>query len=351
MDYQRAQSDLQAANQRIASLESSLRQAESMARNVPSRMPSLVAPPPVPVSPSAATLSNAQIAELNNLRDQNLRLQNQLKGMSQSSPLPGREQIDRKISALNQQNLTAQIQLDQERARVEDLRKQLSEARDIKQEVLERGQSANLKVGLLNEELTEARQRISSLENALVAAREAIRVLKNANDGSAIKVSVPLSPSPVSVPSNRRNTFSPSPPTPRSSFPVAPPVRPQRLLFEAVALWAGSFPVTPKPLLSLSLFPRVTRLLACVPRSNFSTTRTVLPASPNSFCCKRTWIRFSSHPASAFPADRASIPLPSFGLVRFNGDIVTLALRRLFAIPWPLPVLPESRRIPSGRLI
>ena len=242
MDYQRAQSDLQAANQRIASLESSLRQAESMARNVPSRMPSLVAPPPVPVSPSAATLSNAQIAELNNLRDQNLRLQNQLKGMSQSSPLPGREQIDRKISALNQQNLTAQIQLDQERARVEDLRKQLSEARDIKQEVLERGQSANLKVGLLNEELTEARQRISSLENALVAAREAIRVLKNANDGSAIKVSVPLSPSPVSVPSNRRSTFSPSPPTPRPSFPVATSVRPQRTPFRGGSPLGGILP-------------------------------------------------------------------------------------------------------------
>ena len=242
MDYQRAQSDLQAANQRIASLESSLRQAESMARNVPSRMPSLVAPPPVPVSPSTATLSNAQIAELNNLRDQNLRLQNQLKGMSQSSPLPGREQFDRKISALNQQNLTAQIQLDQERARVEDLRKQLSEARDIKQEVLERGQSANLKVGLLNEELTEARQRISSLENALVAAREAIRVLKNANDGSAIKVSVPLSPSPVSVPSNRRSTFSPSPPTPRPSFPVATSVRPQRTPFRGGSPLGGILP-------------------------------------------------------------------------------------------------------------
>ena len=92
MDHQRAQADLQAANQRIASLESSLRQAEALARSVPSRMPSLVAPPPAPVSPSTATLSNAQIAELNNLRDQNLRLQNQLKGMSQSSPL--RERAD-----------------------------------------------------------------------------------------------------------------------------------------------------------------------------------------------------------------------------------------------------------------
>ena len=97
-------------------------------------------------------------------------------------------------------------------------------------------------MGLLNEELTEARQRISSLENALVAAREAIRVLKNANDGSSIKVSVPLSPSPVSLPSNRRNTFSPSSPTLRSSAPVAPPVRPQRTPFRGGSPLGGILP-------------------------------------------------------------------------------------------------------------
>ncbi|MBT3637632.1 MAG: hypothetical protein HN531_11880 [Opitutae bacterium] len=241
MDHQRAQSDLQSANQRIASLEANLRQADSMARNVPSRMPSLFTPP-VSVPPSAPTLSNAQVAELTNLREQNLRLQNQLKGMNLSSPVPGREQIDRKISALNQRNLTAQIQLDQERARVEDLRKQLSEARDIKQEVVERGQSANLKVGLLNDELSGARQRISSLENALIAAREAIRVLKKTNDGSAIKVSIPSSSRPVAPPSSRRSTFSPSPSKPRPSYPVVAPVRTQRTPFRGGSPLGGIVP-------------------------------------------------------------------------------------------------------------
>jgi chromosome segregation ATPase len=87
----------------------------------------------------------------------------------------------------------AQIQLDQERSRVEDLRKQLAESRDIKQEIVERGQSANLKVGLLNDELDDSRKRIFSLEQALISAREAIRVLK-LNDGSTnIQVSVPSS--------------------------------------------------------------------------------------------------------------------------------------------------------------
>ncbi|MEC9123158.1 MAG: hypothetical protein VX969_03355, partial [Verrucomicrobiota bacterium] len=148
MEANRAKADLQSANQKIVSLETSLRQAESMARNLPSRAPSLIAPIQPSLPPPAPSLSNVQVAELNRLKEQNQRLQAQLQSVS---AIPGRDQIDRKISTLNQQNLTAQIQLDQERARVEDLRKQLSDARDIKQEVLERGQSANLKVGLLND--------------------------------------------------------------------------------------------------------------------------------------------------------------------------------------------------------
>ena len=40
---------------------------------------------------------------------------------------------------------------------MQDLRKQLSEARNIKQEIIERGQSANLKVDLLNDELEDTR--------------------------------------------------------------------------------------------------------------------------------------------------------------------------------------------------
>ena len=218
MDLQRSQGDLQTANQRIASLETNLRQAQSMARNVPSRIPSLTAPlPPVtpPTTAAPPSLSNTQIAELTRLRDQNQRLQDQLQSMT---TMPGRDQIDRKLNALNQQNLTAQIQLDQERAKVEDLRKQLSEARDIKQAVVERGQSANIKVGMLNQELSNARDRISSLENALVAAREAIRILQKGDGGSSVKVSVPSTSfrNTPQVPTFPRSTPSRSPFSPRS---------------------------------------------------------------------------------------------------------------------------------------
>ena len=50
---------------------------------------------------------------------------------------------------------------------MQDLRKQLSEARNIKQEIIERGQSANLKVDLLNDELEDARGRIGCARKSL----------------------------------------------------------------------------------------------------------------------------------------------------------------------------------------
>ena len=173
--------ELAMAGKRISDLEESLRQAQSNARGLPSRMPD----PSATSSPSI--LSVTQQAELESLRQQNVRLQDQLKAISSS---PVRNDLDRRIRDLNQKNLTAQIQLDQERSRVEDLRKQLADARDIKQEIVERGQSANLKVDLLNDELSQARGRIQTLENALVSAREAIRILQNGGRGSS---SIPVS--------------------------------------------------------------------------------------------------------------------------------------------------------------
>ncbi|MEC8043189.1 MAG: hypothetical protein VX130_01180 [Verrucomicrobiota bacterium] len=197
--------ELAMAGKRISDLEESLRQAQSNARGLPSRMPG----PSATSSPSI--LSVTQQAELESLRQQNVRLQDQLKAMSSS---PVRNDLDRRIRDLNQKNLTAQIQLDQERSRVEDLRKQLADARDIKQEIVERGQSANLKVDLLNDELSQARGRIQTLENALVSAREAIRILQNGGRGSSsIPVSLGSSRS-VTAPSSTQSFLGTG--TPRS---------------------------------------------------------------------------------------------------------------------------------------
>ena len=196
--------------QKIALLEGRLREAMSNARGLPSAIPSEV------VSNSDAL--NQEVAQL---KEQNEQL---LEKLRTPSVIPERDQLDRRIRDLNQKNLMAQIQLDQERSRVEDLRKQLAESRDIKQEIVERGQSANLKVGLLNDELDDSRKRIFSLEQALISAREAIRVLK-LNDGSTnIQVSVPSSRrynqyTPSTLDRSRRYVTSTNPIYPSSSIP------------------------------------------------------------------------------------------------------------------------------------
>ena len=203
LQVQRLNQELANTGQKIAALEDANRQAQSLNRGVPSRLGSL------PGFTSQSTqLSPVQMAELNSLREQNKRLQEQFRSLENA---PGRSDLDRRIQDLNQKNLTAQIQLDQERSRVQDLRKQLSEARGIKQEIIERGQSANLKVDLLNDELEDARGRIGSLEKALIAAREAIRVLQRGGNGtSTVKVSIPSSSFSNLNSSGRNNPNFPS---------------------------------------------------------------------------------------------------------------------------------------------
>ena len=125
--------------------------------------------------------------ELNRVRVENENLKNQL---DQLSNLPNRDRIDEQIRELSQSNMNAQVMLDQERAVVEELKRQLADAREIKKEVLERGKSSKLKIDLLNEELSDARFRIDSLEKALVSARNAIRVLQ---DGGSVSSMIPVS--------------------------------------------------------------------------------------------------------------------------------------------------------------
>ena len=96
--------------------------------------------------------------------------------------------------------------MDQERIIIDDLKDELSNARSIKQEVLERGKATKLKSDLLNEELSDAKIRIKSLEKALIASREAMRVLQGGgNRGSMIQVSNPSNFSPNLGMQNPRN--------------------------------------------------------------------------------------------------------------------------------------------------
>jgi hypothetical protein len=216
--------------ERARGLEEQLRNAQSQLRNLPARIPNLSAPAPVapvvgiPFTPSAPSLSAEQLAELNNLRQENQRLQGQLVSLS-NRPDPDRALLDQKIRDLNQRNMSAQVQLDQERAQVASLSKELADARNIKQEVLDRGRSAAMKVELLNDELANARNRMQSLEKALIGAREAIRVLRSGgNSSNTVQVSMPQNNSvstpfsPVSGPPINRNQIPELPVSPLSRF-------------------------------------------------------------------------------------------------------------------------------------
>jgi chromosome segregation ATPase len=216
--------------ERARGLEEQLRNAQSQLRNLPARIPNLSAPAPVapvvgiPFTPSAPSLSAEQLAELNNLRQENQRLQGQLVSLS-NRPDPDRALLDQKIRDLNQRNMSAQVQLDQERAQVASLSKELADARNIKQEVLDRGRSAAMKVELLNDELANARNRMQSLEKALIGAREAIRVLRSGgNSSNTVQVSMPQNNSvstpfsPVSGPPINRNQIPERPVSPLSRF-------------------------------------------------------------------------------------------------------------------------------------
>ena len=112
-------------------------------------------------SPTATALSNSQKVELENLRQQNKRLQDQLASATAGTD---RNLFEQQIRELNQKNLTASVQLDEERRRSLNLERELQDALDIKRGIIEKGESANLKVDLLNDELATAQGRIQALE-------------------------------------------------------------------------------------------------------------------------------------------------------------------------------------------
>ncbi len=211
LETQRVREELAFANRSLASLQSRMRDFENggIQRN--------------------PQIDASQLAEIEELRSQNNLLKEQL---ASASNLPSQNDLENRISDLNQRNLTLTVELDQERIIIDDLKNELSDARSIKQEVLERGKSSKLKVDLLNDELSDSKTRVKSLEKALVAAREAIRVLQGGgNQGSMIQVSNPSNFS-NNIRTSRTNPRSPSSYSSRrrDSLPEYAPVRPRNIL-------------------------------------------------------------------------------------------------------------------------
>ena len=129
------------------------------------------------------------IAEIEALKTENLKLKGQVNNFANT---PTRGILEGQIRDLNQQNMNYKLQLDREKIMINDLKDQLADARAIKQEIIERGKSSKLKVDLLNQELAGSRDRVSSLEKALISARQAIRVLQSGGSESSM---IPVSTS------------------------------------------------------------------------------------------------------------------------------------------------------------
>ena len=105
MNADRLNLELQQSRQREANLEASLRNAMAVTafRTIrPER------------EWVKCKSSNVQMIELENLKEQNKRLQDQLASASTNAD---RDLLEQRIRDLNQRNLTSQVQLDQERKR------------------------------------------------------------------------------------------------------------------------------------------------------------------------------------------------------------------------------------------
>ena len=190
------------SEKRAQDLQQQLINAQSELRNLPSRSTNTPSVPPITSlntnPPTLSPLAQNQLIELQNLREANKDLQSQLNTLSNRAA-PDRALIEEKMRELNQRNMSAQIQLDRERNQVQVLMKELEDAQKIKQEVLDRGKSDAMKVELLNDELAASKDRVQSLERALISAREAIRVLQSGGGlGDQIQVSMPRVPSTTS---------------------------------------------------------------------------------------------------------------------------------------------------------
>ncbi len=212
LETQRVQEELVFANKSMEALQSRIREFENSTQT------------------NQNMIDPLQLRELEDLKSQNNLLKDQI---AQLSSVPASDDLQNRIKDLNQRNLALTVELDQERIIIDDLKNELTDARSIKQEIVEKGKASKLKADLLNEELSDAKIRIQSLEKALIAAREAIRVLQGGGaNSSMVQVS-----NPSNFSNNSRNRTSYTEPSNnfsnssrRQSLPEYNSVRPRTVL-------------------------------------------------------------------------------------------------------------------------
>ena len=200
LNFERTDADLKEANRRLIVLEEDLRVAR--ARNAEldaARLGTASVSPGVPdftgSSPVGASL-------LKKLSEENERLKNELT-MSQSSQ--GNDALSRELQEERQKNLISGMQIERERAKINDLQNELQASKQVKRETFERERAQQQQIALQDNELKISRDRVSQLEGAVVSLRDAIRVLRGGgSSGSPVRS---LSSSTPSSASSSRTSF------------------------------------------------------------------------------------------------------------------------------------------------
>jgi chromosome segregation ATPase len=183
MNLERTDVDLREANRRLIVLEEDLRVARARSAeldaarlgmaSVSSGVPDFTGSSPVGTS------------LLNKLSEENERLKNELT-LSQSSK--GNDALSRELHEERQKNLISGMQIERERAKINDLQNELQASKQVKRETFERERAQQQQIALQDNELKVSRDRVSQLEGAVVSLRDAIRVLRGGgSSGSPIR--------------------------------------------------------------------------------------------------------------------------------------------------------------------
>jgi hypothetical protein len=199
-DLERTDAELKEANRRLIVLDEDLRVAQV-------RVSELEAARFGSASASSGDLglttsSPVSSSIFKQLGEENERLKKELT-LAQSSQ--GNDALSRELQEERQKNLISGMQIERERAKINDLQNELQASKQVKRETFERERAQQQQISLQDNELNISRDRVVQLEGAVVSLRDAIRVLRGG--GSSESRIRSLSASSSSSGSAPRSTF------------------------------------------------------------------------------------------------------------------------------------------------
>ncbi len=200
MNLDRTDADLKEANRRLIVLEEDLRVARTRSAELDAaRLGTASVSSGVPDFTGSSPVGTSLLKKLS---EENERLKTELT-LSQSSQ--GNDALGRELQEERQKNLISGMQIERERAKINDLQNELQASKQVKRETFERERAQQQQITLQDNELNISRDRVAQLEGAVVSLRDAIRVLRGG--GSSESPIRSLSASSSSSGSAPRSSF------------------------------------------------------------------------------------------------------------------------------------------------